>query len=310
MTVLITGGHGHLGSWTAFYLAKSGYDLILLDTNPDPPDYLSEVSDQITFIQGDVLDMPGLISMFTRYQGDIEGVIHTVGIMGELVQLNPHYNVGLNINGTLNVLEIARQFEIKKIVYTSTGAVYKPYPGIVTEEGDVLPSDLYAATKVSSEYLGIQYAKTFGFEFRLCRVYFLYGPGKLPSNFIRLYQMAFGALEGLPDLRMDEGADQKLDFTYIEDAARGTALLFTADHLEHIVYNIATGRAHSINEVINLARKYSHYPTEGELGPGELMQRAEALDISRAREELGFEVKTSLETGIKKYADWIKKVKG
>jgi nucleoside-diphosphate-sugar epimerase len=309
MAVFITGGHGHIASWTAYFLAKEGEAVILYDTNPAVPDCLDAVSQNITFIKGDVLDFPRLTQVFKQHKGDIDGIIHTVGIMGEFVLENPHRNVALNIGGTHNLLEIARQFEIPKVVYTSTGAVYGAVAGTVSEDKyPANPSDLYGSTKASSEFLGQQYASTFGFEFRISRVYFCYGQGKLPSNFIRLYRLAFGALEGLEDLTMDSGADQKLDFTYIEDAARGTAMLYQAKDMKHNIYNIATGVPTNVGKVAELAQKYSSFQVKVELGPGELMQRAEALDITRAKEELGFEPQYDIETGIQKYAEWMKKV--
>lgn len=309
MAVLVTGGHGHLGSWTAYHLAKTGEEIILYDINPATPDYLEEVTEKLTFYQGDVLDYPRLREVIEDQESRISGIVHTVGIMGPFVPKDPHKNVTLNVVGTINVLELAREFKLPKVLYTSTGAVYKPVSGIVDETGEVQPSDLYGSTKVAAEFIGEQYAKTFGFEFRVCRVYFLYGPGKMPSDFIRLYQMSFGVLEGMDGLTMDIGGTQKLDFTYIEDAARGTAQLFLAENLPHWIYNIATGQATSVGEVIDISKRFTHYPIEIEIGPGGLMERAEALDISRAQRDLGYEVQFSLEEGVKKYADWIKNMK-
>ena len=309
MAVFITGGHGHIGSWAAYFLAKAGEQVILFDTNPTAPDHLAEVAQSITFHKGDVMDFPCLTATFKKYKNDIDGILHTVGIMGELVLENPYANVRLNIGGTHNMLEIARQFEIPKVVYTSTGAVYGAVSGTVAEDRyPPNPCDLYGSTKVSCEHLGQQYASTFGFEFRISRVYFCYGQGKWPSRFIRLYRLGFGALEGLEDLTMEKGADQKLDFTYIEDAARGTAMLYQANKVSHNIYNIATGVPTSLGKVAELAQKYSSFAVKVELGPGELMQRCEALDISRAKEELGFEPKYTVEEGIKKYADWMRRV--
>jgi len=309
MAVFITGGHGHIASWTAYFLARGGEQIILYDTNSIAPDCLDEVSGQITFVKGDVMDFPRLTDIFKKYKNEIDGIIHTVGIMGELVLENPHANAALNIGGTLNMLEIARLFEIPRVVYTSTGAVYGAVAGVPSEDRYLPnPSDLYGSTKASSEYLGQQYANSFGFEFRVSRVYFCYGPGKLPSRFIRLYRLAFGALEGLEDLQMEKGADQKLDFTYIEDAARGTAMLYQAGALKHAVYNIATGVPTPVSQVVQLAQRYSSFNVSVELGPGKLMQRAEALDISRAREELGFEPQYDIEAGVQKYAQWMQKV--
>lgn len=283
--------------------------MILFDTQPVTPDCLADVSGDVTFIRGDVMDYAHLADIFGQYKGEIDGILHTVGVMGEMVLERPHYNVSLNINGTHNILEIARQFGIPKVVYTSTGAVYGAVSGTVAEDQYLPnPSDLYGATKVSSEYLGLQYAATFGFDFRISRVYFCYGPGKLPSGFIRLYRLAFGALEGLEGLEMDRGADQRLDFTFIEDAARGTAMLYSARETRHRIYNIATGIPTRVGRVAELAQKHSYFQVSVELGPGELMQRCEALDITRAREELGYEPAYSVEEGIRLYADWLERV--
>ena len=99
-----------------------------------------------------------------------------------------------------------------------------------------------------------------------------------------------------------------MDFTYIQDAARGTAMLYQAENLKHNIYNIATGVPRKVGNVAKLAQKHSRFKVKVELGPGELMQRAEALDISRAREELGFEPQYTIEEGIQKYAAWMGKV--
>ncbi|MGD8208654.1 MAG: hypothetical protein PVF32_02240, partial [Desulfobacterales bacterium] len=109
-------------------------------------------------------------------------------------------------------------------------------------------------------------------------------------------------------LTMDKGADQKLDFTYIEDAARGTAMLYQAENPKHSIYNIATGVPTSVGKVAKLAQIYSPFKVKIKIGPGELMQRAHALDIGRAKEELGFEPRYDIEKGIQKYAAWMKKV--
>ena len=307
MAAFITGGHGHIGSWAARYLAEQGEDVILFDTNPVVPDCLAPVADRIAFIRGSVLDFPHLTDVFRRYRDRIDGIIHTVGIMGELVLENPHANVHLNITGTHNVLEIARQFDIPKVVYTSTGAVYGAVPGIVAENDyPCNPSDLYGATKASCEFLGLQYADTFGFDFRISRVYFCYGAGKLPSTFIRLYRLVFGSLEGLDDLHMEAGADQALDFVYIEDAARGTAMLYAPESVPHRIYNIATGVPHSLGEVIEEVKAVSPFDVSVSMGPGVLMQRCQALNIDRARTDLGYEPEYTLISGVRAYADWMK----
>jgi nucleoside-diphosphate-sugar epimerase len=308
MAAFITGGYGQIGSWIAYLLAKEGEEVIIFDNQPVPPDYLACVSKQIKYIRGDIMDFPLLTKIFKEHQGAIDGIVHTVAVMGPFVPVNPYRNVSLNIGSMLNVLEIARLFEIEKVVYTSTGAVYGEAEGTATEDGyPANPADLYGATKVSAEHLGLQYRNTFGLDYRISRVFFLYGPGKLPSNFIQIYQLAFGALEGINGLKADKGADQEIDFTHVEDAARGTMLLYRAKFPKHRIYNIATGIPISVGDAAALSQKHSHYPVKVDIGAGTLMPRCNALDITRAREEFGYTPKYDLEAGIKDYADWIKK---
>lgn len=306
MAVFITGGYGHIASWTALLLARQGKDIVVYDLQEERPECLQEVARRVSFIKGDVLDFAAFRDAVRRHRDNLEGIIHTVGVMGEFVTANPHRNVELNVIGLVNALELARRFEIAKLVYTSTGAVYGPVAGIAEESLPPNPADLYAATKASAEWLGIQYGQSFGFDFRVARLFFVYGPGRYPSRFIRLYQAAFGVLEGLEGIRMEKGADQKLDFSYVEDAARGLALLFDAKSLEHRVFNIASGEARRVGEVAALARRHTHFPVEVEIGPGELMRRCQALDIGRAERELGYHPQVGLEEGIRRYADWLR----
>jgi UDP-glucose 4-epimerase len=93
MAVFITGGYGHIASWAAYFLAREGEEIILYDTSSNQPDHLDAVAKSITFIRGDVLDLARLTDVFKKHGGRIDGIIHTVGIMGEFVQMNPYFNV-------------------------------------------------------------------------------------------------------------------------------------------------------------------------------------------------------------------------
>jgi len=306
MYTLITGGFGHIGSWTAREIIDQGGKVLILDSQSEVPDCLSECQENFIHIPCDVSRFAELTAVFHRYYKSIDGIIHTVGIMGEFVQANPHKNTEINVNGFLNVLEAARIFGVKKVVYTSTGAVYGAIKGIASETRHIpQPADLYSATKTSAEMISLQYGETFNMDVRIARVYFIYGPGKLPSTFIKLYRNTFGVLEGLEGLQMEKGFDQKLDFTHVKDAARGIYLLYSAEELQRRVYNIATGKSSSVGEVAALAAKIASGNQPATIGPGTLMPRCEALSIELARVELGYEPKISLEVGLQEYYDWI-----
>jgi nucleoside-diphosphate-sugar epimerase len=309
MAVLITGGCGHIGSWTAYHLAAEGEEVILADLRSALPAHLQEVSGRITLEPCDVTSLADLLDCLRRHEGEIGTIIHTVAVMGEFVQDHPHRNVSLNVNGFLNVLEAARLRGIGRVLYTSTGAVYGALEGIASEaEHPPEPADLYGATKTSAEYLGLQYGASFGLDVRIARVYFVYGPGKLPSTFIRLFRNTFGALEGLQGLEMERGREQELDFTYVEDVARGLVLLCRKEDPAYRIYNIATGTPHSVGETADLCARLSPYGVSARIGPGRMMPRCSALDISRAGKDLGFTPQTGFEEGVRRYRDWIKEV--
>lgn len=306
MYTVITGGFGHIGSWTARELIEQGGSVLILDTRTDVPDCLRNLEQSFVHIPCDITRFEELAGVLQQYRNTVEGILHTVGIMGEFVQTAPHRNTEINVNGFLNALEAARIFGIQKIVYTSTGAVYGAMQGVASETRDLpQPADLYSATKASAEMLGLQYGATFDMDVRIARVYFIYGPGKLPSQFIRLYRSTFGVLEGLSDLQMEHGFDQKLDFTNVQDAARGICRLYSAAQLPRKVYNIATGQASSVGEVVRMAAEIAGQ-TAPEIGPGTLMPRCVALSIELARHELGYEPHIRLEEGLREYYDWIK----
>jgi nucleoside-diphosphate-sugar epimerase len=307
MAVLITGGYGLLGSWVARNLAEEGRDVLLLDVVRRDLSYLDPVSARIEFIRASVMNVPRLTEVFSRYQGKIEGIIHTVAVMATPAYWNePHAGTNVNVMGTVNLLEMARIFGVEKFLYVSSGAVYGVFEGRAHEENNPLhPGDLYGAAKASAELIGGQYENHYGIDFRCVRPYFFFGPGKLPSELPHLFTMLLGPLESLPDLSLEKGAEQRLGFTCVRDAARGTALLYGAGRLAHKTFNIASEVPVSFRQMADLAQKYGRHPTGVSLGPGRLFPRGETLDISRAREELGFEPSFTVEEGMEEYAAWI-----
>ena len=305
MSVMITGGNGHVSSWIVYLLAKQGRKVISFDANPTPPPILDSVRNSIEFVRGDVLDFALLTDLVYQHRDSLEGIIHTAALMHTDLTTNPHRNLSINWNSLLNVLELARIFEISKVVYTSTGGVYGGAEGVVHEVlNPANPEDLYSVTKYSGEMLGAQYQSEFGVDFRVARIFFVYGPDRLPSRFFPFYKACFGPLEGLKGISLEKGGDQRLDFTYVEDAARGILMLLDAENLGHKVFNISTGTGVSLFEVLELSRKYSSLESDIHIGPGQFTNRPEALDNTLAKDEFGYKAQYSIEDGIKAYADW------
>jgi len=311
MSILVTGGYGHIGSWVTRVLVGKGKDVLIFDRSRRSLSYLESLSDQIKFIEGDVLDQPRIFDTLKPFQNDIEGIIHIAGLMGgPRFAENPHQNVMINLMGTLNILEASRIFGIRKIVYISSGAVYGERDDIPDENTPMAPSDLYGAAKGSSELLGLQYANEFGTDFRIARVYFVYGPGRLPSELYPLYRGIFGCLEeGVDKVRLEAGNDQEIDYTYVKDVAQGIVLLYEKSSVGHRIFNFVSGSHARIPDIIDIVSRFKNSPLDIEIGPGKIMPRGPSLSIHRARKELGFSPAYTLEDGIEEYAQWIREYK-
>lgn len=313
MTVLITGGLGHVGSWTAYNLAKSGKKVVLFDTaikhfDSMGLDFLDEVRDNIILEYGDVMDFASTIETFRKYQNELEGVVHTVSMLA-VPEFNtrPLKHISLNTMGTLNVLEAARIFEVKKFVNTSSGAVYGDTSGDLSEDTPYKATDIYGATKISSELFALKYGEAYGMDVRSARVYFIYGPGKKPSSMYPLYKGLFGPLEGIYKFKTEEGADQFVDFTHVKDVAQGMAKLYQAEATPNRIYNISSGVAITMGEIVESVKKHLGKDTGVTLGPGVFLKRGAPLIIDRARRDLGYDPKfTDIKDGIEDYDSWIR----
>jgi nucleoside-diphosphate-sugar epimerase len=317
MTVLITGGLGHIGSYVAGKLAEQGESVIIMDEHAArfdeiAPDYLRKVRNRLVLEQGSVVDIECVKSIFDRHKGRISTVIHLAGLGGvDAFVSDPHASVFVNIAGTLNVMEAARLTRVKRVVYISSGAVYGQRSGILREDDSYQADDLYGVSKISGELLTMQYGETFDIECCCARVYFVYGPGRMPSKMYPLYRTLFGPLEGvdaeLPDIRHD----QRLDFTYIDDTAQGIMRICGQRDLHSRIYNISSGRAITIGEAAQAVRDWAGLgaapPAKGRLA----LKRGAPLDITRAMNEIAYKPNyVDFSAGIGEYGEWIKRQSG
>ncbi len=312
MAIFITGGSGLLGSWVTYYFAQNGKNILSLDIRSRNFDYLEKFCDRIVFISGNVLDWSSLMQVFRAHADEIEGIIHTPAVMASPKYWNnPYQSTFLNVIGTLNMLEMTRICQIPKFLYVSSGAVYGEInvsPSEITHPPN--PSDLYGASKAGAEFITLQYGKHYGIDTRVIRPYFFFGPGFLPSEMNPVFRTLLGSIEGLDNLSLESGRDQSLGFTYVKDTAWGTVLTYEKDQLKHRVFNIATEEVTSFPDLARLSQKYSDYACEVTLGKGKLFPRGETLDISLAKDELGFEPRYRMDEAVSEYAEWIKRQKG
>lgn len=315
MATLVFGGLGHVGSWIAHDLAEQGDDVVIFDLGARGLeglglDYLKPFSDRLRFENVDILDVHTLFERMRAYEGQIDAVIFGVAVIaGPTFRDRPFRNIQINTVGMLNVLDACRILGVPKFVNLSSGAVYGDQPGGQTEDRPFLATDLYGATKVANEVLAQQYGQTYDMDVRQARLYFVYGPGKLPSRMHVLYQAMFGPLEGLSDVTAPSGADQELDWTHVRDTAQGVVhLLRGPANLAGEAVNISCGVAVQHRDVVGHVSDILGHDSGMAIGPGAFFDRGAPLSIAKARERLGFKPRfADIRDGLRNYYDWLQK---
>jgi UDP-glucose 4-epimerase len=316
MQVLITGGMGVMGAETSRRFVAEGHRPVIYARHRDDR-LVRDIVDKIDVELGDVLDLPRLMDVIKRH--GITHIVHAAAFVGAVSQANPALSVQVNVMGMVNVLEAARLFEVKRVVYTSAKGVYGPVTGEygaptykpVPEDLPKNPKRIYDSAKLMGEQVGLYYQANMGVDVVVLRFATTYGPGKTSRHGKMgvTSQIVENPAAGLP-FRLPQGGDEKDDFVYNKDSARGIYLACMAENPKSRVYNIGTGVGVTLNDVAGVIRK--HIPNAViEIGPGLNFlgmpyPASNVYDISRARAELGYEPHYDLEKGIADYLAMLK----
>jgi len=183
-TYLVTGGMGCIGAWVLYHLVESGKQAVNFDQSTDTHrlDWLMSKEEQsaITFVQGDLRDTEA-VKATVREQG-ITHVIHLAALQVPMCRANPVLGAQVNVVGTVNVFEAARENDIEHIAYASSIAVYgsaDDYPaGLIAHDAPKLPRTLYGAYKVANENTAKVYFNDYGISSTTLRPYTVYGVGR------------------------------------------------------------------------------------------------------------------------------------
>lgn len=183
-TYLITGGMGCIGAWTLYHLLESGKQVVNFDQSTDTHrlDWLMspEEQEKITFVQGDLRDTNAVKAVFAEHE--ITHVIHLAALQVPMCRANPVLGAQVNVVGTVNVFEAARERELDNIAYASSIAVYGPPsdypPGLIAHDAPKTPRTLYGAYKVANESTAQIYFNDYGIASTALRPYTVYGVGR------------------------------------------------------------------------------------------------------------------------------------
>lgn len=304
-SILITGGAGFLGAHLARSLARRGDRVVAYDNFlSGVPESLKDLHDNVKLVHGDILDVTFLIR--TMIAEKVKKVIHTAALVSFAPSIEkPALTAKINIEGTVNVLEASRILGIERVLDISSEEVYGTFQYEPADENHPMsPTTPYAITKTTAENFEKFFHKFFNLDMIIVRTSWVYGAGlprpRPPKTFIE------NSLKGIPTT-LDCGGDHRIDHTYIEDFVQGTLLAFDVKAPRHRVFNIASGEGHTYREMIRMIEDI--IPGSNiTVGPGLIKQSEDlnapqkgALDIKRAREELGYQPRYGLFEGLKQY---------
>lgn len=314
---LVTGGAGFIGSNLCEAILKLGCTVRCLDdlsTGKQENVDLFIDNPNYEFIQGDIKDLQTCMDASVN----VDYILHQAawGSVPRSIDM-PVFYCANNITGTVNMLEAARQNNVKKFVYASSSSVYgdKPHlPKTEGDEGNLLSP--YAVSKRADEEWAKQYTKHYGLDTYGLRYFNVFGPRQDPNGsyaaviprFIR--QLLNGEI---PTINGD--GRQSRDFTYIENVIEANLKACLADHdAAGEVYNIAYGGREYLLDIyfvlVDLLdiKDATGHRLEPDFGPdraGDI--KHSNADISKAREKLGYNPEWSFERGIKTAIDWYRK---
>ena len=319
MTTLVTGATGFACVHIVRALAEAGELVHALDLAP--PDaavlgYLEHLQDRVHFITGDVLDAGAILALAREHR--VDRFVHGAAITPtpEVERADPRRIVNVNLMGTLNLLEAARDVGAQRFVFTSSSGVYAPSPpGVrsLTEDSPVHGGGLYSICKLACEAILERYQILFGLSTVTGRMSSIYGPMERASATRRRPSTIYSLVRACLDRQnvAVRGHRYRRTWTRAEDAAVLWRDLTLADNLEHNVYNVSAGVAYSLGEVLKALQEADPsfrfiHAAEGQKAEVEITPHGErpALDMTRSLEEFRFAPAYTLERGIESYLAW------
>ncbi len=308
-SVLLTGAAGFIGFKVALELLDRGYRVIGIDNmndyyDPKLKEYrlgLLREKENFKFYRVDIENLEALRVIFE--DNPIGGVINLAARAGVRYSIeNPFVYTTTNTLGTLNLLELMKEFGVRKFVLASTSSLYAGQPMPFKEELPVnTPISPYAASKKGAEVMAYTYHYLYGFDVTVLRYFTVYGPAGRPDMCI--FRFIKWIDEGKPITVYGDGT-QSRDFTFVDDIVRGTVEAYQTKTGYEII-NLGGNRPHQLKEVIGLIEKYLGKRAEIVYKPFHKADlKATWADISKAKRILGWEPQIPLEEGLRRTVEW------
>jgi len=304
---LVTGGAGFIGAHVVEELVRRGEEVRVLDNfSTGKRDSLARVRDRITLIEGDLRSY----HIVREAVGGVDYILHQGALPSVPRSINdPITTNDVNVSGTLNILDAARDAGVKRVVYASSSSVYGANKALPkSEDMTPMPISPYAVAKLAGEKYCQVFTWTYGLETVVLRYFNVFGPRQDPQSAYAAFIPKFitGIMDDAP-LVIDGDGSQRRDFTYVSNVVDANLKAVKAPGVGGEVFNVACGTSMSVNEVV--AHLQGIIGARGNItyGPPRAgdVQRSLAA-ISKARERLGYAPGVSVEDGLRRVVDWFR----
>ncbi len=300
---LITGGLGFLGRALARKLVEMGEVVVLFDV-VDEPKLEGHWKEEVTTIRGDIVHLPPILEALKAHE--IDTIYHAGALLPPVSEQNLPAAFAVNVLGTLNVLEAARLYSVKNVIFVSTIATYGlGLPALVNEDLPQQPRNMYGTTKVCGERLGEQYHRRHGVNFRAVRFPPILGAARRDSapsafSYLAIREPAVGRPYTIYIERKDS-----IPVLYIKDAVQGLISLNASEEsrLKRRVYNIH-GFSLSAGDLAEMVKKHipkAQISFQPDPAMMDIIRGWPILDDSRARQEWGWQPEYLLEESVKDF---------
>lgn len=312
--LLITGGAGFIGSHLVDRLLATNVERITVvdDFNDfySPSIKRDNIREHLkdprySIHEVDIRDRAALEEVFNKINFDC--VVHLAARAGVRPSLSePQLFTGTNVNGTVNLLELARQHDVKQFVFGSSSSVYGINAKVPFSEDDPIrqPISPYAATKGAGELLCHTYSHLYGLRCVCLRFFTVYGPRQRPDLAIHKFAKLISQHKPIPVF--GDGSTRR-DYTYIDDIIDGVTAAIDYDKTNYEVINLGESRTVELRELISLLEKEldTHAIIERQPPqPGDVPQTF--ADVSKARALLNYQPKTQIEEGLHRFVEWFR----
>jgi nucleoside-diphosphate-sugar epimerase len=302
--ILVTGGLGLIGHHVVNKLESLGHDVVITDTRTT---YGIISQPEIDYLMGerlkkikteqiykiDISNAESIDWLIQKHQPAI--IIHMASFPRQkVVNANPALGAKTMMEGLMNLCESAKKHNVSKFLYISSSMVYGDFTDDVTEDYNCKPQGQYGIMKLAGEHIVKDYSRRNCFSHTIIRPSAVYGP----LDKFMLTAMRGGVLNV-------NGANETLDFTYVDDAADGIVAAALSNNTENKTYNITKSHSRTLLEAAQLALKLA--------GGGTLVVKDKdadfpsrgALNIDAARRDFGYDPKVDVEEGFERYYEWL-----